>query len=120
MADFRVAERETGSKAIPYIDPNVEHVGVSNLRQLDSKKLRKLDKTFVIQDHNTPLAVLLSYEQYLIIQDQLQSVMDTFEIFANPAETGMLISGLQDLKEGRTRNLDEIRSDLKEDLDKKK
>src|SRR5258706_12389046 len=99
MSDFR-AGQGGGGPTIPYIAPNVEHVGISNLRQLDSKKVRKLDKTFVINDHNTPLAVLLSYEQYLIIQDQLQSVMDTFEILANSAEAEALISGLQDLREG--------------------
>jgi PHD/YefM family antitoxin component YafN of YafNO toxin-antitoxin module len=103
--------------AIPYIDPKVEHVGVSSLRQLDGRKLRRLDKTFVIKDHNTPLAVLLSYEQYLVIQDQLQSVMDTFELLMSPEETQMLISGLQDAKAGRTRDLEDIRRRLKSDAE---
>jgi PHD/YefM family antitoxin component YafN of YafNO toxin-antitoxin module len=112
MADFRTERR--GERPIPYIDRNVEHVGVSSLRQLDGKKLRKLDKTFVIQEHNAPLAVLLSYEQYLIIQDQLQSVMDTVEVLANPSEMEMLISGFEDARKGQTRDLEEIRSSLKE------
>ena len=111
MADFRADRR--GERQISYIDPNLEYLGVSGLRQLDGKKLRKLDKTFLIQEHNAPLAVLLSYEQYLIIQDQLQSVMDTFEILANKSESEMLISGLDDARAGRTRDLEEIRSSLK-------
>lgn len=115
MAESRVSERPE----IPFIDPNVEHVGVSNLRQLDGKKLRKLEKrALVIQEHNSPLAVLLSYEQYLIIQDQLRSVMETLEVFASAFETEKLIAGIKDLSEGRTRDLEQIRNDLKNDSKK--
>ena len=40
---------------IPYIDPNVEHVGVSKLRTLSGKRLRSFEKTLVIQENDTPL-----------------------------------------------------------------
>jgi len=112
MAELRTRSEKP---SIPYIDPRVEHVGVSNLRQLDGKKLRKMDdKTLVIQEHNTPLAVLLSYEQYLIIQDQLQTVVDCFELLSSPDETAALIADLRDLKDGRTRSLADIRKELEQ------
>jgi len=39
---------------MPFIDPNVEHVGVSRLRQLDGKELRKIDKkALVIREHDS-------------------------------------------------------------------
>jgi len=34
---------------VPYIDPNVEHVGVSRLRTLNASNLRNFEKTLVIQ-----------------------------------------------------------------------
>ncbi len=50
---------------LPYIDPKIEHLGVSQLRQMDGKSIRsKNGKALLIQDHNEPIAVLLSYEQY--------------------------------------------------------
>jgi hypothetical protein len=57
--------------SVPYIDPNVEHVGVSRLRELNATKLRQFEKTLVIRDNDTPLAVLLTYEQFLNMQRQL-------------------------------------------------
>jgi PHD/YefM family antitoxin component YafN of YafNO toxin-antitoxin module len=95
---------------IPYIDPNVEHVGVSRLRQLNSKRLRGFDTTLVIQDNNTPLAVLLSYERFLMIQRQLQSVLNTIEVLTNEHEYSALKAGLHSARAGRTRPLSEIRA----------
>jgi hypothetical protein len=58
--------------SIPYIDPKVRHVGVSKLRELNATKLKELgqdnEQTLVIQDNDQPLAVLLSYEKFLIMQ----------------------------------------------------
>jgi hypothetical protein len=34
--------------SIPFIDPNVEHVGVSRLRKLNARNPSKLEKTLVI------------------------------------------------------------------------
>lgn len=100
---------------IPYIDRNVEHVGVSHLRTLDGKKLRHVEKTLVIQEHNKPIAVLLSYEQYLIIQDKLQSVMETFEILASKDEMKLLRAGINDINSGKTRSIEDIRKSLQEE-----
>jgi len=57
--------------SIPYLDPNVQHVGISKLRALNVTQLRALDKTLVIQDNDKPLAVLLKYEHFLAMQERL-------------------------------------------------
>jgi translation initiation factor IF-3 len=57
--------------AIPYLDPNVQHVGISKLRALNVTQLRALDKTLVIQDNDKPLAVLLKYEHFIAMQEKL-------------------------------------------------
>ena len=58
--------------SIPYLDPSVQHVGISRLRALNVTQLRELSKTLVIQDNDEPLAVLLKYDQFLAMQDRLQ------------------------------------------------
>jgi hypothetical protein len=57
--------------SIPYLDPSVQHVGISKLRALNVTQLRDLDKTLVIQDNDKPLAVLLKYEHFMEIQRRL-------------------------------------------------
>ncbi len=57
--------------AIPYLDPNVQHVGISKLRALNVTQLRALDKTLVIQDNDKPLAVLLKYEHFIAMQERM-------------------------------------------------
>lgn len=61
----------------PYIDPNVQHVGVSKLRSLNASTLGNIKNAWVIQDNDTPLAVLVKYDQYLVIQKQLMSLLET-------------------------------------------
>ena len=57
--------------SIPYIDPNIQHVGISRLRALNVAQLRAFDKTWVIQDNDKPLAVLLKYEHFLAMQEKM-------------------------------------------------
>ena len=57
--------------SIPYLDPSVQHVGISRLRALNVAQLRALDKTLVIQDNDKPLAVLLKYEHFLAMQERM-------------------------------------------------
>jgi hypothetical protein len=57
--------------SIPYLDPSVQHVGVSRLRALNIEQLRDLDKTLVIQDNDKPLAVLLKYEYFMAMQERI-------------------------------------------------
>jgi hypothetical protein len=58
--------------SIPYVDPSVQHVGISRLRALNVSHLRALDKTLVIQDNDKPLAVLLKYEHFLAMQEKIR------------------------------------------------
>jgi hypothetical protein len=59
--------------SIPYLDPSVQHVGISRLRALNVTQLRDLDKTLVIQDNDKPLAVLLKYEHFLAMQERVSA-----------------------------------------------
>ena len=107
-------ERSDMATRVPYIDPNVEHVGVSRLRTLNASNLRNFEKTLVIQDNNTPLAVLLTYDQFLLMQKQLQAVLDTIVVLTDDQECTALRDGLKAVQEGRTRSLAEIRAGLKQ------
>jgi hypothetical protein len=62
----------TKPDSIPYLDPSVQHVGISKLRALNVTQLREMDKTLVIQDNDKPLAVLLKYEHFMAIQERLR------------------------------------------------
>jgi hypothetical protein len=96
---------------IPRIDPKVKHVGVSKLRKLNSDDLRNFEDTLVLQDNDTPLAVLLRYENYLMLQDKLDSLMATIEVLTSEIED--LKSGINDLNAGRTKPLSEVMASLR-------
>ncbi|MDX2151915.1 MAG: hypothetical protein SFV54_14345 [Bryobacteraceae bacterium] len=99
---------------VPYIDPDVQHVGVSKLREYDGKALRQLEKkAVVLRDRDQPVAVLLSYETYLVMQDQYKTIMETLEVLSSNEEVELLIRGLSDAREGRSRSLEEIRQSLR-------
>lgn len=89
------------SSGIPFIDPAVEHVGVSKLRTLNGTNLGKINKIMVIQDNDAPLAVLLSYHQYLAIQNKLQEALDAVELLSKKENVDRLLAGLRDISEGR-------------------
>jgi PHD/YefM family antitoxin component YafN of YafNO toxin-antitoxin module len=97
----------------PVIDPTIKHVGVSKLRELNAAKLKETEDTFVIQDNNTPLAVLLSYEKFLIMQQQLMSVLNTLDLLSESKELQGLLAGIGDLNAGRVRSLAELEAELK-------
>lgn len=99
--------------AIPLIDPSIKHVGVSKLRDLNATKLAESQDTLVIQDNDKPLAVLLSYEKYLIIQEHLASVVSTIEMFSEHSELEGVLAGLRDVAGGRTRSFAEIKESLR-------
>lgn len=99
--------------AIPIIDPNVRHVGVSKLRELNASTLKeKTEQTLVIQENDKPLAVLLSYEKFLIIQEQLLAVFNTIELLSDQAEHKSLVAAFEDIRSGRVRSLREIEDEL--------
>lgn len=82
------------------------------LRELNSAKLKNNRKTLVIQENDTPLAVLLNYEQFLIMQNQLFSLLETIDVLANQTEVEALRAGLADFQEGRTTSIADIRAAL--------
>jgi len=98
--------------AMPLIDPSVKHVGVSKLRELNVAKLRSTEDTLVIQDNDQPLAVLLTYQKFLEIQQQLISMLNLVDLYMEKQELEGLRAGLADLKAGRVRSLAEIEADL--------
>lgn len=99
---------------IPRIDPTVKHIGVSKLRGLNASKLRDNAETFVIQENDKPLAVLVSYEKFLIMQEQLESFINMIEMLADQEEIKGVRNGLDDVRAGRTRSLADIRAGLKD------
>src|SRR5437870_323380 len=99
MADVEI------SGAMPhYIDPTIEHVGVSRLRQLNATNLGKLTKMLVIQDNDTALAVVVRYEQYLAMQNKLEQALRTIQSLSARG----LTEGLQDAASGRVTPLSKI------------
>lgn len=99
--------------SMPMIDPSVKFVGISKLRGLNATKLRESQDTLVFQDNDTPLAVLLSYEKYLVIQEQLAAVMNTLELFSESVELQGVLKGLNDITQGRTRSFAEVKAALR-------
>ena len=100
----------SSGSSIPRIDRSVEHVGVSRLRKLNSDDLKTMEKTLVLQENDQPLAVLLTYEKYLVLQDKLDSLMKTIFVLNSQKESAALRSGIEDVNKGRTRDLDEIKA----------
>lgn len=101
----------TETKGIPVIDPNVQYVGVSKLRLLNADKLHSLDKTLVIQDDDKPIAVVLSFDQFMQMQIERDRVIATLE--AVLAEKSGLATALHQAQTGNTVSLDEVRKNLK-------
>lgn len=97
---------------IPRVDPNVQYVGVSKLRQLNATNLHRLDKTLVIQDDDKPLAVVLSYEQFLEMQNERDRILRTLETFLTQDRSDM-IAALTDAADDNTTPISEIRKGLK-------
>jgi hypothetical protein len=87
-----------------YIDPTVEHVGVSKLRQLSAANLGKLKNMLVVQDNDTALAVVIRYEQYLAMQNQLEQALRTIQAH----RTDGLSQALHDAAAGRVKRMAEV------------
>jgi hypothetical protein len=98
--------------AYPVIDPTIKHVGVSKLRELNATALKETDDTFVIQDNNTPLAVLLTYKKFLNMQRELLSVINTLELLTESTELAGVLAGIEEMQAGRARPLADIEADL--------
>lgn len=96
---------------IPVLDPNVQYVGVSKLRLLNADKLHSLDKTLVIQDDDKPIAVVLSFGQFMRMQIEKDRVVATLE--AVLAERSGLLAALHEAQTGNTTPLEDVRKTLK-------
>ncbi len=55
----------------------------------------------VIQDNDKPLAVMMSYAQYLAVQRKLQEALEALELLGTEESRAALRKGLQDVSEGR-------------------
>jgi hypothetical protein len=87
-----------------YIDPTIEHVGVSKLRQLSAANLGKLENMLVVRENDTALAVVIRYEQYLAMQDQLEQALKTIQAY----QTDGLVKGLQEAASGKLKRMTDI------------
>ena len=100
--------------AIPVIDPDVKFVGVSKLRDLNATKLRdNAQTTYVFQDNDQPLAVLLSYDRYLEMQSQLEGVVGLLEMLTDEKEKEGVTAGLHDAGAGRVKSFSQIKAALR-------
>ena len=64
----------------PFFD-DVEYIGASKLRTLNSKNLRALRRPLVIMPHyrekgTQPLAVIINYQQYLALQSLVMKSLE--------------------------------------------
>ena len=101
-----------GSSSVPVIDPSVKYVGVSKLREMNATKLKETDDTFVLQDNDQPLAVLVKYRKFMEMQQQIMSFLNTIDLLLEEKEMAGLRAGLDDLKAGRLTSLEFIEADL--------
>jgi hypothetical protein len=60
---------------IPFFDRNVEHVPVSKVRYMNTAQLRGLDHAMLIEASTGPVAVVISYGAYMILQALMEAQM---------------------------------------------
>jgi hypothetical protein len=102
-----------GTCAFPDIDPRIRHVGVSKLRDLNATKLKEQeDDTLVIQENDTPLSVLFSYQRYQEMRAERNSLLNMIEMLTNDTERTGVLAAFEDIRAGRVRSLAEIEADL--------
>ena len=85
---------------VPHIDTSVEYVGTTRLRKLNAANLRAVNKTLVVQENDTPLAVLLKYEKFLIMQNKLEVALRTVELLSKKADSQTVVEAVRDATGG--------------------
>jgi hypothetical protein len=101
------------TSAIPNIDPTVKHVGVSKLRDLNATKLKAQNQqTLVIQENDTPLAVLLSYKRFLEIKQEFDAMASTLELLTSDVEKKGILAAFEDIRAGRVRSFKDFEAEL--------
>lgn len=96
-----------------YVNPNVRTVGISKLRSLNATQLRDIDKTLVIQENDQPLAVLVKYDDYLAMQEQLMAVLETQSVLANKPLVESVLAGRAEAASGNTRSIEDVRESFR-------
>jgi hypothetical protein len=85
----------------------------SKLRDLNASKLKEQnDETLVIQENDTPLAVLFCYKRFLEIRQEFDALVSMIELLANEPERKGLVAAFEDIRTGRVRSLDDIEAEL--------
>jgi hypothetical protein len=102
----------TMTHRVPYIDPSISDIGVSQLRKLNATDLRNGKKTLVVRDKNVPLAVVLRYEQFLAMQGKLEAAQKTLDLLAKRADVHAILESLKDAAKGQGIDLSEIAPEL--------
>jgi hypothetical protein len=98
------------------INPHVKYVGVSKLRDLNATKLKEqTDDTFVIQENDTPLSVLLPYKKYQEMREEFNAMLSMIEMLTNDGERNGIMSAFEDIRSGRVRSLAEIEAELEKE-----
>lgn len=94
---------------IPTIDPQVKHVGVSHLRKLNADTLRSLEGALVICENSEPLAVIVTYEMFLRIQQVTAKSLEAVNgILDNGSPGGTINPTLPPRRKGDFTNLDAV------------
>ena len=87
---------------VPHIDTSVEYVGTTRLRKLNAAILKAVSKTLVVQENDTPLAVLLKYDQFLTMQHKLEVAIRTVELLSKKTDPQIVVEALRDAAGGNT------------------
>jgi hypothetical protein len=104
------------TSTFPDINPQIKFVGVSKLRDLNATKLREqTDDALVIQENDTPLSVLLSYQKYQAMREEFNAMLSMIEMLTNDSERTGLLKAFEDIRSGRVRSLAEIEADLEKE-----
>jgi PHD/YefM family antitoxin component YafN of YafNO toxin-antitoxin module len=93
---------------VPYIDTSISDIGVSQLRKLNATELRRSKKTLVVRENNVPLAVVLKYEQFLVMQNKLEAAQRTVDLLTKNKDVQAVIEALKDAAQGKGTDLSEI------------
>ena len=101
-------------EGVPYIDASISDIGVSQLRKLNATELRKTKKTLVVRENNVPLAVVLKYEQFLVMQNKLEAALKTVDLLTKRKDAQAVIDALKDVAEGKGTDLSAIAPELTE------
>jgi hypothetical protein len=100
------------TQGVPYIDPSISDIGVSQLRKLNATDLRKGKKTLVIRENNEPLAGVLKYEQFLVIQGKLEAAQKTLGMLASRTDLQAILTSMKDAENGGGVDLSQIAPEL--------